>query len=310
MKSNKDNLWVEKYRPKHLSDYIFQDSAQESIFKKYLQTKQIPHLLFSGTQGSGKTTLAKILTNNLDILPEDILVINASNERGIDTFRDKILTFITTCPSSAYRIVLLEEADQLTKDAQFVLRNALEEYAEICRFIFTCNHVNKIIPPLRSRCQSFSFKAPIRDDLRIKMADMLINENVAFAAKDVFATIDVHYPDIRKIINVLQQYSSSGTFKISSNSDVSLDWKFTLLDLIEQDDWKGARKLICENATSDEWEEIYRFMYDNLIKSKKFSNPDNWDAGILVIADSLFRNSQVSDQEINMAACLIKLSMI
>jgi DNA polymerase III delta prime subunit len=309
--AGKNTLWVEKYRPKTLDEYIFQSEKEAAIFRQIVASGDIPHLLLQGVQGSGKTTLAKILISEAGVDESDVLVINASDERGIDTFRDKIDGFISSFPVGRYRVVLLEEADMLPVLSQAVLRNPLEQFSESARFILTCNYGNKIIPAVKSRCQTFTFKAPDKQETLGYALDILDRENVKASGKVLKTIVDVYYPDVRKIINVLQQNSSNGALSEMIDSSGADDYKFKILELLERDDWKGIRNLICENVSGDnEWSDIYRFLYDNLHKSKKFSDQESWEAGITIIAEHLYKSALVAVQEINMVACVIRLGQI
>lgn len=306
--TSKHALWVEKYRPIKLEQYVFHDETQKAAITKMMSDGTIPHLLFSGVQGSGKTTLSKIIPIHLGIDENDVLTINASDERSVDTIRDKIKSFVTTFAMSEFKIVQLEEADYITPVGQAALRQVMEEYSDNARFILTCNYENKIIPAIKSRCQQFRFKAPNRDEVTEFAATILIKEKIKFDIEDLDAYIAVGYPDIRKIINLLQQNSIDGELRGAQSGAESGDYKFELLDLITKDDWNAARKLCCENVASEEWEEVYRFLYDNLGKSKKFKAQDKWEAGIVVIAEHLYKHSIVADPEINAAAMFIRLT--
>lgn len=308
---NKNKLWVEKYRPSTLDGYIFHDPSHEKFIRSCITNQDIPHLLLVGAHGCGKTTVARILINEIGIEDSDVLIINASNERGLDTFRDRILSFISTYPTGKFKVVLLEEADQLPLLTQNVLRAAIEDYSETSRFILTGNYSNKISGPIKSRLQTLNFKAPDRDEVMFRVSDILESENITYSGKPLKSIVDIFYPDIRKIINTVQQNSTSGSLDSINVGSVEGDWKFSLLDYLEADDWKGARKLICTSVSNqDEWDEIYRFLYENIHQYGKFKNITNWDSAIIIIAEHLYRNALVADCEINLSACLIRLSQI
>lgn len=306
----KNKLWVEKYRPKTIDEYIFHDIHHKQSFLQLIKDKNIPHLLLTGTQGCGKTAIMQILVSALDVDDIDVMIINASNERGIDTFREKILGFISSYPNGDFKVVVLEEADQLTKDAQFVLRNAMEEYSITSRFILTCNNENKIEAPIKSRCQTFRFKAPDIKSVIKRVVYILQKENVKYQTETIARYVEVYYPDVRKIINSIQQNVIDGELYYCGGEGES-DYKFKILDYLEVDSWVEMRKLICESVSSgDEWDTIYRFLYDNLNKSNKFKQSANWEKGIVIIAEHIYRHAYVSDPEINMAACLIRLGQL
>jgi len=307
--SLKDNLWVEKYRPKTIDQYVFHDDAHKQAFLAMIDEKTIPHLLLSGIQGSGKTTIAHILIDALEVDQSDLLTINASDENSVDVIREKIKGFVATWALGDFKVVLLEECDYMTPNGQAVLRRLMEQYADSARFILTCNYEHKVLPAVVSRCQHFRFKAGNKDDITESMAIMLTTENIKCDLDTLDAYVRVGYPDIRKIVNLLQQNSKTGTL-IKPTQVEAGDYKFKLLDLITNDKWNEARALCCTNVAAEEWEDVYRFLYDNLHTSPKFTAREKWEAGIVVIADFLHRNSLVADQEINAAAMFISLSHI
>lgn len=310
MKNNKHVLWVEKYRPKSLDEYIFHGDAHKKAFQQMVKNKTIPHLIFSGAQGTGKTTIAQILINELNVDSTDILVINGSDETGVDAMRDKIKSFISTYAMSELKVVQLEEADYLSPSSQAVLRKYMEDFNEQARFILTCNYENKIIPAIKSRCQQYRFKSSDRDEIAELAAKILISEKIKFTIELLDKYIAVGYPDIRKIINLLQQNSISGVLQPLTTETEAGDYKFKLLDMINIDDWYAARNIVCENVVTEEWEDLYRFLYENLDKSRKFSKKDNWESGIVIITDHLYKNSIIADPEINAAAMFIRLSQV
>jgi len=310
MKADKHVLWVEKYRPSTLDEYIFHDSAHKRAFQQMVEDQTIPHLLLSGVQGSGKTTIAQILIKALNVDITDILLINASDETGVDAMRDKIKAFISTFSMSGIKIVQLEEADHLSQPAQAVLRKYMEDFNAQARFILTCNYEHKIIPAIKSRTQQYRFKAADRDEITEFTAKILLSEKVKFNIDLLDKYIAVGYPDIRKIINLLQQNNINNILQPLHTATEAGDYKFKLLDMLALDDWTGARSLACANVAPEDWEDLYRFLYENLDKSKKFSKTENWEAGIVILADQLYKNSVVADQEINAASTFIRLSQV
>jgi replication factor C small subunit len=308
--NDKHTLWVEKYRPQALSEYVFpNDEKYSKAFHRMVNDKTIPHLLLSGVQGSGKTTLARILINELQIDETDALVINASDENSVDVMRDKIKSFVSTFAMGTFKVVNLEEADYLSPNAQAILRQVMEEFADTARFILTCNYDNKIIPAIKSRCQHFHFGKPDKDQVTEFAAKVLMAEKAKFTLDQLDGYIAVGYPDIRKIINLLQQNTIEG--KLAPLTDTqTADYKFALLDLIESGDWLQARKLVCEQVTAEEWEDVYRFLYENLYRAPSFSPKDKWEAGIVIIADHLYKHGIVADPEINAAAMFIRLGQV
>lgn len=305
-----EQLWMERYRPRSLDEYVFHDEKQQQAFTKMVENKSIPHLLLSGVQGSGKTSIAKILISECEVDETDVLIINASDENSVDVIRNKIKGFITTYAMGDFKIVLLEEADYITPNGQAVLRVILEEYSDVARFILTCNYENKIIPAIRSRCQHYRFKAADRNDVAEYLATILIQEKVKFDIQTLDKYISVGYPDIRKIVNLAQQHTHNGILQSPSSQGEAGDYKFEFIDLIQHDKWSKARELVCQNATAEEWEEIYRFLYENLNRIPKFEKHERWEEGIIIVAEHLYKHTLSADPEICMAACLIRLGQV
>jgi replication factor C small subunit len=307
---DKHKLWVEKYRPKTIEEYIFQDGHQKQSFYKMLEYKSIPHLLLSGVQGSGKTTIAQILINGMDLDDSDILTINASRENSVDVVRDKIHTFVTTFAMGPFKVLHLEEADYISMAGQAVMRDIMEKYADHVRFILTCNYTNRIMPAIVSRCQHFHFKAADKNDIAEYCINILAHERVNFDLAVLDKYIAYGYPDIRKIVNTLQQNSIEGQLREPKQEGIAGDWKFDLIDLIERDRWNDARKLVCASVEGEEWVELYRFMYENLHRGPKFKDRTKWEEGILIIAKHLYQHGIVADAEINAASLFISLGQL
>jgi len=306
----KDKLWTEKYRPRSIEQYTFQDADYKATFERMAREKDIPHLLLSGVQGTGKSSLAQILITACEVEDNEVLTINASKDNSVEIVRDKIHSFVSRMSMGPFRVVLLEEIDYFSTHGQKTLCSMMEMYADSARFIFTCNLVHRLLPELKSRCQHFHFKAFDKDDILETMAKMLIAETIKFNITDLEVYINAEYPDLRKIINVLQQNSSDGTLlKYHGNSDTNSN-KFEFLDLLKKDKWDDIRKVLCNSMTTEEWESVFRLLYENLEKSPKFSNQESWEEGIVIIADHLYRHTMVSDPEINVSAMLIRLSMV
>jgi replication factor C small subunit len=305
--SNK--LWVEKYRPTKISDYVFRDITQRKQIENWISEKNIPHLLFSGSAGVGKTTLAKVLINELDIEKYDVLEINASRENNVDTIRDKIINFVQMIPFGSFKIVLLDEADYLTPNAQAILRGVMETYSNHSRFILTCNYPNRIIPAIHSRCQGFHIEKTDITEFTARAATILLEENVEFDIDLIDTYVKITYPDLRKCINLLQQnVINKKLLNPTNNSEIVEDYKIKMVELFKNGQFQEARKLLCSQAKPEDMEEIYKWMYRNI---DLFGDTDEKkDSAILIIKQGLVDHTICADSEINLAAVLIKLSRI
>jgi len=308
--TDKHNLWVEKYRPQTLSEYVFHDEQQRKAFERFVSDKTIPHLLLTGVQGSGKTTIAQILIRELGLEDTDVLTLNASDENSVDVMREKIKSFITTFAMGDFKVVHLDEADMITPAGQAVLKLFMEDYADQARFILSCNLEHRITAPIKSRTQHYRFKAGNKDDITEYAAKVLLSEKVSFGLPLLDKYVSVGYPDVRKIVNLLQQNTHDGKLDALASEREVGDYKFELIDMLEKDNWQQARKVVCENVATEEWEEVYRFLYENIDKSPKFSAKDKWEAAIVVVADHLYKHSICADPEINAAAMFVRLSQI
>ena len=307
------NLWVEKYRPKKIDDYIFENADHEVAFKTFIEEKSIPHLLLTGVAGSGKSTIAQILIDELGVEEADLLSLNASDENSVDVMREKINSFVMSYAFGELgcKIVLLEEADYITLNGQAVLRRLMEEYVDEARFILTGNYENKIKPAIKSRCQHFRFRSSDKDDIAEYAATILVEEGIKFELDQLDLYVSASYPDIRKIVNSIQQSIDNGKLiDLRTGTSGTEDYKIALISHISNDAWEPARKIVCENVTNEEFEEIYRFLYNNLDKSKKFSKQTLWEEGQLRIAEYLYMHSIVADPEINLSALFIELKRI
>jgi DNA polymerase III delta prime subunit len=303
-------LWVEKYRPKNIEDYVFKDEAQKRQVKLWIREGSIPHLLFSGSAGIGKTTLAKVLLNELGIEDFDVLEINASRENDVDTVRTKITNFVQMIPFGPFKVVLLDEADYLSLNAQAILRGLMETYSNTARFILTCNYKNKVIPALHSRCQGFHVDKTDQTEFTARIATILVNEGVDFDLDTLDTYVKLSYPDLRKCINTVQQNISENNVLLSptaGNNDSS-DYKIDMVELFKAGDIEGARKLLCSKSQPEEVEGIFRWCYDNLELFGK--DEETKDSAVLIIKQGLVDHALCADAEINLAATLIKLARL
>ena len=302
-------LWVEQYRPKDVDGYVFRDEAQRDQVKQWIKEGSIPHLLFSGAAGIGKTTLAKILINTLNIDEYDVLEINASRTNSVDDIRDSVVNFVSTMPFGTFKIVLLDEADYLSPNAQAALRGVMEEYSQTARFIMTCNYPHKIIPALHSRCQGFHIEKVDHTEFTARAATVLVTEGVDFDIDTLDSYVKATYPDLRKCLNLLQMNTVDLKLKRPSETSTgTADYKLAMVDLFKSGKIREARQLLSSQARPEEMEEIFKWMYNNL---ELFSKTlEGQDEAILAIRKGAANVSLVADQEINLSATLVELSQI
>jgi replication factor C small subunit len=302
-------LWTEKYRPDTLDGYVFRDEAQKNQVAGWVASGMIPHLLFSGSPGVGKTTLAKILINQLELNEYDVLEINASRENSVDAVREKITNFVATMPFGEFKIVLLDEADYISPNGQAALRGVMETYASSARFILTCNYPNKVIPALHSRCQGFHIDKIDTTEFTARIATVLVTEGVEVDLDTLDSYVKATYPDLRKCINLVQMNTVDGKLVKPQESDNSTaDYRLAVVDLFKQGKILEARKLLCTQVRPEEMDEVFRWMYDNL--ELWGTTQEQHDAAVLVIAKGLRNIPMVADQEINLAATLVELCQI
>jgi DNA polymerase III delta prime subunit len=302
-------LWVEKYRPKTLDGYVFKDESQREQIKGWIAQGTIPHLLLSGSAGIGKTTIAKILLNQLDIQDTDILYANGSKEGRKIEWVDKLITFCSTMPFGDYKVVLIDEADYMNlHSVQPALRNLMEDYSEGVRFILTCNYPNKIMPAIHSRCQHMHFEKIDKNEYTARLAEILLAESVEFDIDTLDSYVKAYYPDLRKCINTVQMNSQSGKLQSVSSGSNSGDYKLQMVELFKAGKISEARKLICSQVLPEEIDEIYRWLYTNL---ELFGNTEaQQDDAVLIIKEGLVNHALVCDPEINLAATLIQLARL
>jgi DNA polymerase III delta prime subunit len=299
-------LWVEKYRPARVDGYVFRDTHQKAQVQRWIKEGTIPHLLFSGNAGIGKTTLAKILLNELSVNDLDVLEINASRENDVDTVRTKIINFVQMIPFGAFKVVMLDEADYLSPNAQAALRGVMETYATTSRFILTCNYPNRIIPALHSRCQGFHVEKVDQLEVFKRVETILKAESIVYDDETLANYVAATYPDLRKCINSVQMNSMYGKLHRPEKSDAGeADYKFEMVELFKAGKIADARKLVCSQARPEEMEDIYRWLYDNITI---FGDDAKQEKAILIIKQGLVDHTLVSDVEINLAATLIRLA--
>lgn len=302
-------LWVEKYRPKTVDGYVFRDEGQKKQILTWIKDKSIPHLLLSGSPGIGKTTLAKLLLHEIGIEEFDLLEINASRTNSVDDVRDLITNFVRMIPFGPFKVVLLDEADYLSPNAQAALRGVMEEYHQTSRFILTCNYPNRLIDAIHSRCQQMHFHSIDQNEFTARVATILLEENVDFDLDILDTYVKSTYPDLRKCINFVQQNVRDNRLTTPNNNDTGVaDYKIEMVNLFKAGNIQGARKLLCANAKPEEMGDIYRWMYDNLDLFGK--DDETKDQALLIIKQGLVDHTLIADPEINLAAVLVKLSRL
>ena len=296
------SLWVEKYRPTTLDTYIGNEHLKSKV-SVYLESGDLPHLLLYGKAGTGKTTLAKLLVNNIEC---DYMYINASDENSVDTVRNKVSGYASTMGFKDYKIIILDECDYITPNAQAALRNLMETFSKHCRFILTCNFVERIIDPIQSRCQSFQVIPPSKKEVAVHMTNILKEEGISSKVDDIAGLVNAGYPDIRRVINSCQRQCVDGMLVVDKQSLVESDYKMKLMEIIKKenkkDAFKSVRKLLADSQVTD-FAELYKLMYDEV---------DSYGTGhiaecILIIAKYQLSDSQVVDKEINAMAMIIEL---
>ena len=298
-----NSLWVEKYRPIKLDDYVGNEHLKEKV-SGYIESEDVPHLLLFGRAGTGKTTLAKLIVKSIEC---DYMIINASDENNVDTVRNKVKNFASSQGFKKYKIVILDEFDYMTPNAQAILRNLMETFSKHCRFILTCNYVEKIIDPIQSRCQTFQIVPPSKKEVAVQLDKILKSENVKYDVKDLVPIIDSSYPDIRKIINTCQLNSVKGVLKLSKNDLLDSDFKTKILDILKTSDdsrnkYMKIRKTVADSKVQD-FTEMYSLLYDKV---------DEYASGkvsgvILVLAEGQHRDALAVDKEIPFMATILNI---
>ena len=298
-----NSLWVEKYRPIKLDDYVGNEHLKEKV-SGYIESEDVPHLLLFGRAGTGKTTLAKLIVKSIEC---DYMVINASDENNVDTVRNKVKNFASSQGFKKYKIIILDEFDYMTPNAQAILRNLMETFSKHCRFILTCNYVEKIIDPIQSRCQTFQIVPPSKKEVAVQLDKILKSENVKYDVKDLVPIIDSSYPDIRKVINTCQLNSVKGVLKLSKNDLLDSDFKSKILDILKSSDdsrnkYMKIRQTVADSKVQD-FTEMYSLLYDKV---------DEYASGkvsgvILVLAEGQHRDALAVDKEIPFMATILNI---
>ena len=302
MLRKENTLWVEKYRPSTLNSYIGNSDVISKI-QSFIDSNDVPHLLLCGKAGTGKTTLAKIITNTINC---DYLYINASDKGGVEFVRTELIPFASSAGFNDLKIVILDEADFITPNAQAALRNAMETFSKHCRFILTCNYVEKIIDPIQSRCQVFQITPPSKKDVAVRMVEILNEQGIEYAKEDLVLVVNNTYPDIRRAINSLQQQSNTGTLTIDKKTVIESNYQLKLLELLKLQDKKKAfsdiRKILSD-ASQNDFTSLYSFLYENI---------DDYAQGhiasvILILAEAQYTDPSAVDKELHVASMFVKL---
>lgn len=299
-----NSLWVEAYRPTKLEDYVGNEHLKSKV-EGYLETGDVPHLLLYGRAGTGKTTLAKLIVKSIEC---DYMIINASSENNVETVRNKVTNFASSQGFKKWKIIILDEFDYMTQNAQAILRNLMETFSGHCRFILTCNYVEKVIDPIQSRCQTFQIVPPTKKDVAVQISKILTNEEIQFEPKDLVPIIDAGYPDIRKIINTCQLNSNKGKLQVDTQNLLENDYRVKVLELLKSKDdprnrYMKIRQTLIDSRVTD-FTDLFKLLYDTV---------DEWggdNIGNIVIALSQGQTNHFHsiDKEIAMAGCLTEIN--
>lgn len=298
-----NSLFVERYRPTKLEDYVGNYHLKDTI-GRFIENGEIPHLLFYGKAGTGKTTLAKLIANEINC---DVLSINASDENGVETIRNKVKGFASTVGFKDFKIIILDEFDFMTPNAQAILRNLMEAFSKHCRFILTCNYLEMVIDPIRSRCQEFQIKPPTKKDVEKHVENILNKEKIKYDVKDIALIIDASYPDIRKIINTVQSNSSSGALKLDRKSITDSDSKSHIIDILKGNDssdkkYKKIRQVI-EKSRLQDFTELYSYLFEKVDTYGKNKS----SSIVLVLAEGQYKESMVANKKLPFVSTIIKI---
>lgn len=299
-------LWVEAYRPTTLSQVIL-SPARRAKFEEIIRTRDLPNMILTGPAGTGKTSTAGALLADLSLDPGDVLRVNCSDEK-IDAMREKVQAFAYTMPLGDLKVVRLEEIDGLSQDAQKLLRQTIEEVSGTCRFVATANYINRVLPAIRSRLIEVRLDAPNREDVLVRGAEILEAEGVAFDLADLERVVAAAWPDVRKTVELLSDLTVGGRLTSGAQAEGVADWRLNALPLLEAGDLAGARRLVCAEATKEELESVYKFLYDNLDRVPRLRAKA--DEAVVLIAQYAQQHVSLADPELGIAALFIELNAL
>jgi replication factor C small subunit len=307
-------LWTEKYRPNTIDEYIFQNEEHKQKLSEIIQTGNLPHLLLSGSQGAGKTAITEVIIKSLGIEDADVLRVNASNDNSVEFIRNTVLPFAESFAfSSPFKIVSLQEMDYLSLNSQAVLREVLEQNSDTCRFIGTCNYANKIMPAIKSRMRQYFFKAPDKEAIMMRTVEILLSEGVEIddeALVNLNFYIDESYPDIRKIIDRLEENTKDGKLVPAGSAQATADYQFKIVDFIQAGDLQGLRDFAKIEVTNEQFNDVYELLYKHAHEFPQCNTLEAYDLALVQISQAMYRHAFVAIPQLNFEEMCIHLKKV